>query len=419
MAENVIKRIYKAITNKSHVYTLQGGQESAFGLLGSVFNYLTGKRNFNQYTQAYGDNPLVYMIINKISFTSASIKRQYFDNSGDEIENSEIEQLLSNPNPDQGQIEFLQEVCEYLETTGNVFIRFVKGIGMGQELRILVTQNVDIVCNKLDEVTGYTYSRIDGSTISIPKEEILHIKNPNIVNIDIENYKFGLSPLQAGWIVVKSSSEKFNADASIFKNRGIVGLLTNDTDVPMLKGEQEQLQHQFNKEIGGSEKYNTIKVSNTKLRYVQTGMSPTDLKLLEGIVSSLRLLCSLYGMPSILFNDNERSTFNNFEQAIKIAYNDVYIPLANKIDNELSSFLSDHLGVEENIKVDLTSIEVIKASTNELAQALNSLSPLVANRVLEQLTIDEIREIVDAGKVEGGDRIAGESTQQTSATVTA
>jgi len=196
-------------------------------------------------------------------------------------------------------------------------------------------------------------------------------------------------------------------------------LLTNDTDVPMLKGEQEQLQHQFNKEIGGSEKYNTIKVSNTKLRYVQTGMSPTDLKLLEGIVSSLRLLCSLYGMPSILFNDNERSTFNNFEQAIKIAYNDVYIPLANKIDNELSSFLSDHLGVEENIKVDLTSIEVIKASTNELAQALNSLSPLVANRVLEQLTIDEIREIVDAGKVEGGDRIAGESTQQTSATVTA
>ena len=77
------------------------------------------------------------------------------------------------------------------------------------------------------------------------------------------------------------------------------------------------------------------------------------------------------------------------------------------------------LGVDENIRVDLTSIEEIKASTNEIAQALNSLSPLVANRVLENLTINEIRDIVGQGTVEGGERLAGASDEQPTATTSA
>jgi len=400
MADNFVKRLFSSFVNKSHThtYTLTNPNGGSWSILNGVFGYNSGKKSLNQYTEAYGDNPLVYMIIKKISFTSASIKRIAVNENDEEIENSVLLDILNNPNPEQGQIEFLEECNEYLESTGNTFVKLTRGIGgIGTELTVLPSGAITIVCNSINEVTSYIYKDVDGREHTYSTDEILHIKTSNVVNIDSENIKFGLSPLQAGWIVVKSSGEKLNAEASIFKNRGIVGMITNDTDIPMLANEQEAVQKQFNEKTGGSDKYNSIHVSNTKLRFVQTGMSPTDLKLLEGIVSSLRILCSIYGVSSVIFNDNENSTYNNVSEAVKAAYNEVYIPLANKVDKELSNFLNKQLGTTEYIKVDLTSIEVIKASTNEIAQAINSLSPLLATKVIEQMSSEEIRELINLG----------------------
>ena len=118
-------------------------------------------------------------------------------------------------------------------------------------------------------------------------------------------------------------------------------------------------------------------------------------------------------MPSILFNDNEKSTFNNFEQAVKIAYNDVYIPLANKVDRELSRFLNDKLGTNDFITVDLTSIEVIKASTNEVAQALNSMSERLSTIAIQSLTDNEVRDLIGLGVLEENQLTIAQSVQST------
>lgn len=416
---NRFTSVWKNLWNSSNTQrvSLISEQPTNFNAFSSFFSWLTGNRDAGRYTKAYGDNPLVYMVVHKIAETSADMNRVAVDENGEPIENSRILELLNNPNPDQGRKEFLEEAGEYLSTTGNNFIRYIQGIGAGEEIRNLIVKNLEIVCDNSGEVSYYDYTNIMGNIERIPTDEILHIHTSNIVNVERTQVKYGLSPLQAAWIIVQSSSEKLNAEASIFKNRGIIGILTNSTDVPMLKTERERLQSEFDSEVGGSDKYNKIKISNTKLDYIQTGMSPTDLKLLEGIISSLRLICSIYGMPSVLFNDNERSTFNNISEAKKTAYTDVYLPLANKIDEKLSRFLSEKLGVQEFIIVDLTSIEVLRASTNELAQALNSLSPLVANKVLEGLTWNEVREIVDAGNLaDGGDERSGAAGTQPTVT---
>lgn len=404
MSDNVIKRVINAITNKNQSFSLANNSTNNFGILNGVLDYLVGKKSFNEYVKAYGDNPLVYMIIKKIAFSTASIKRIAVNEKGDSIANSKILEFLENPNDDQGMIDLFEEINEYLSSTGNCFLRWVEGIGLGAEMVTLPIDSVEIICSNSGLLLGYKYTNPNGTVIDIPIEDMLHIKSSNIVTPDT---KLGLSPLQAGWIVVQSSSEKLNADASIFKNRGIVGLLTNDTDVPMLDKEQTKLQDSFQESAGGSDKYNKIKVTNTRLRFLQTGMSPTDLKLLEGILSSLRILCGLYGIPSQLFNDNESSTYNNVSEAKRTAFTDVYIPLGNKVDKQLSLFLSGKLKVSETIVIDLTSIEVLKATTNELAQALSSLSPLLSNKVLESMTEDEIRSIVDLGILTQGQITVG------------
>jgi len=206
--------------------------------------------------------------------------------------------------------------------------------------------------------------------------------------------------------VVQSSKEKLNAEASIFKNRGIIGILTNKSDTPMLPKERQRLQDEFDKEVGGADRFNKLKISTTDLNYIQTGMSPTDLKLLEGIVSSLRLLSALYGMPSVLFNDLEASTRDNVTQANKTAYQDVYVPLMNKMNEGLSKFLSEDLKTKETIVVDIASIEALRSSTKPVANALNNLPPQAAVRVLEAMTENEARDLVFlAERADGNEKL--------------
>jgi len=418
MADNYFTKLGKAFLNKSHTvgtFPLTTTATSTFSIRNSFFNWIfggsKGSPDFKKFIDAFGDNPLVYMIIKKVSFTSASIKRIAVDDNDQEIQNSQILDLLREPNPNQSQIEFLEEIGESFNTTGNAYVRLIKGIGAGQELVNLKSNKVEIICDKIGNVIHYDWTRPDGKVQSIPAEEVLHIHTSNIVNIEKTEIKYGLSPLQAAWIIVESSTEKLKAEASIFKNRGIIGIISSGKDTPMLPKERERMQAEFDAEAGGAENFNKLKVSSTAVNFTQTGMSPTDLKLLEGIISSLRMMCAIFGMPSVLFNDVEKSTFNNYEMAVKTAYIDSYIPLANKIDAKLSTFLSEILGVDERIKVDLNSIEVIKASTNEVLQALNSMPDRLSVIAIQSLTDDEIREMITIEALGENETTIGQAAQ--------
>lgn len=413
MADHLLKRLYNAAVNKGQqTHSLTEHDHGFLSLLGGTLSYLftgrSGRNSFNEFLDAYATNPIVSMVVSKISFASASIKRIVVDDKGNEITNSKLLELMENPNSEQGMVEFYEEIDEYLSLTGNVFVRFVTGIGgFGEELIILAPNRVDIICNNLGIIIRYDFTDYDNRLFKYDPEEILHIKTNNVVDQDHVDRKFGLSPLRAARPIIQSSNEKFSAEASIFKNRGIIGFASNDSDIPMHEEERLEAQKVFTQNSGGSDKFNSIYVTNTRLKFVQTGMSPTDLKLLEGIISSLRQLCAMYGMPSVLFNDNESSTFNNVLEAKTTAYTDVYIPLANKVDKSLSPWLSKKLNVNENLKADLTSIEILKSSTNDVAQALNSLEKEARTRVLENMTQEEIRALASLGILPEGSEVIG------------
>jgi len=422
MADNKLKQIWKTLTTKGNYSPLQWRYQTPthkFRLFDNFFSWDYGKINVKKYFDAYGENPIVYMVVHKVSYSSASIKRVAVNEKGEEITNSRILELLNNPNSEHGEIEFRDSINESLLLSGNAFIRLVRGVGMGEELRLLHAQCVEIECNSLGEVAGYKYHRPEQTEyIYLEPEEVLHIKTSNVVNIEGSanssysyGIKWGLSPLQAAWIIVQSSMEKFKAEASIFKNRGIAGIITNKSDRPMLADERERLQEEFDEEAGGAEKFNKLKISTVDLNYIQTGMSPTDLKLLDGIVSSLRHICSIYGVSSILFNDNDNSTYNNIVEARKDAYTEAYIPLANKVDKELTKFLNEQLNVNEFLKLDLSTIQVLKSSTNKLATDISSLNPKMQEIVATELTADEARSLVNLEpRPEGEQPIGSQNT---------
>ena len=403
---NIGQRIIKSISTFRNPNNTQVNTPTDFSRLngdffynvGDYLNYGTAMDSFKSrmFTKEYGNNPIVNMVLNKIQQKASDLPKAYTNVEGEELTTSQLEKFLERPNKNQNLNELLAESILYFCSTGNIFFEWVQGIGLGMELSVLSTSMMEVKVNvKTGEISEYVYTPPFGSSRVIDVENILHVKTSNVVDVNDVGSLYGLSPLQALWIIIQSSNEKFKAEASIFKNRGIIGVLSSqDANIPMLKGEKDELQKSFNSEIGGATKYNGVKVSRSNLKYIQLGMSPTDLKLMDGKMSDLRLISAAFGLSSVLFNDMDGSTFNNVDAAKKSAYQDCYIPLANTIHSKLSKFISDKLGIDEHIKVDVTQIEVLKSTTNENTQALNTMTPVVANAVISSLSVDERRALL-------------------------
>ena len=359
------------IRKKGATINLHASTKSEISIMNGFFGFSYGGGSFAKYVAAFGRNPLVYMIISKIAVKESSLPRIIVDSNGEAVASSKIAELLRKPNGTQYELDFRETIDQCLLATGNAFIWSREIVGLGFDLIVLQTENVDINVDNEGMVSSYTYRLNDKETV-IDKDDMLHIKTSNIVNTKETNIYYGLSPLEAAFKIVQSSEEIFEAEAAIFKNRGVIGILTNETDVPMLKGERDSLQEEFNEDVGGSHKFNTVKVTNTKLKYLQMGMSPTDLKLLDGILNKLRILCSVYGLNSVIFNDQTASTYDNISEANRSAHIDVYIPLGKKVDQNLSAFLAKKLDVDERIIIDENKIDVLKQINKDLSDAVVS-----------------------------------------------
>lgn len=374
-----------------HTARLTSPDTSLFQIFNSYFKYGISGHSMTKFIDAYSSNPYVFNIINKIATTSSLMERVVTTKGDKEIVNSQILELYTP--------EVRQQANESILATGNTFLYYVDGVGFGGEVEVWHASNVEIFCNTIGDIIRYEYKtpwnklfRVEGDEL----KKVLHLKTSNIVSCDGTSTKWGLSPLQAAWVVVQSSNEKFKAEASIFENRGAIGLVSNGSDIPMTGQERDKQQEALNGQIGGADKFNGVRVSTANLKFVQLGMSPTDLKLLEGLVSSLRILCSVYGISSVLFNDNDNSTYNNVSEAKASAYNEVYIPLARKMDSKVSIWLSEMLGIDETVKVNLNAIDEIKLSTNEIAQALNNLDTVAQEYVLAQMSQEQILALASA-----------------------
>ena len=366
------------------------------------FNFIFGSQSTQKYLNAFTENPLVYMVVDKVAKTAASMPRIIKDDNGVELDDSVIMKSIGSVNTNL--IEFYNEAGQSLLLSGNIYILYIDdNFGLQPYTKVLKPGCVEPVLSSNSIQTGWKYINEYGKTDYYDLEEILHVKTSNIITNDRNDHMLGISPLKAAWVVVQSSNEKFNAEASIFKNRGIAGIMTSKGDVPMKPSERTRMQDAFDKRVGGSDKFNKLMLSETELQYIQTGMSPTDLKLLEGILSSLRIIASIYGMPSVLFNDNDNSTYNNFSTAVEIAYSDVYLPLANHIDSKLSKFLSEKLSVSEHIEVDVNRIDQIKKSTHPISQAIANYDGKVASLIVGAMSKDEARDTLGLDPITGGD----------------
>ena len=73
----------------------------------------------------------------------------------------------------------------------------------------------------------------------------------------------------------------------------------------------------------------------------------------------LRIICSSFGVDSALFNDPDNKTYSNREEAKKDYYNDVIIPIMNKVLEAIN------YSYGMNLQIDVDGIQTLNPNEDE------------------------------------------------------
>jgi HK97 family phage portal protein len=332
--------------------------------LKSFFNFDEGTTN-EYINNGYGENPYIFVVIDKIANMVASLPREFFATDGSDARpDTEYLKLLKNPNKKDSRQEFYYRIVANYLAAGEVFIHGLRPVGFSKYAELIVPTVDYVTINESGDgtVTGYNYTYF-AKNYNVQPDDMLHILKPDITD-DTNN---GFSPLRPGRKVYQADNELRKAKASTFRNRGASGLLFNKGVRAMEPKERERLQAQYNKDTGG-ENRDQVYLSSTELGFIPMGIDGNLLKAIENEgLANLRDACRLYGIDSKVFGDPGASTYNNVQEAQIAAYRDVYIPLSRKIDSELCDWL---LANDTVYTVSESDIDILKGVNKEEAETL-------------------------------------------------
>ncbi|MCP4503295.1 MAG: phage portal protein, partial [Deltaproteobacteria bacterium] len=260
-----------------------------------------------------------------------------------EDQESDLYELLQQPNDKQNFQEWLDSALTMLLVTGDVFLKGDTAVGFGEKIMNLETLPSNIVevlvGNYNNEVLGYDCT-LGGRQKRYSLDEVYHgmLYNPTIYGLEQHR---GLSPLQAGYRTLTADNELTTAEASFYKNKGVSGIVSSGSDIAVLSPQEaKQLDDSLKARLGGASKSNGVITTGANVNYTPIGMSPSDLQMIQSGDIKLRNLCMLYGLDSKLFGDPKASTYNNQSEVSRGAWNNSIIPFNNKIVSYLNTFVT-------------------------------------------------------------------------------
>lgn len=285
------------------------------------------------------------------------------------VSDSELEQVLKRPNPEQSFSTWLQEVIAFGKLTGN---RYIYGIspetgpnqGKFKQLYVMPSQLVEIVSGGLmDPIQAYKI--IYNSEYYIAPENMCHIKDFNPDYNSAGSNLYGQSPLRAGLRVMMSNNEAVTTGLKYLQNQTSRGMLVSK-DGTINETQAQALKDKFRKTYQGAGNAGDIIITPKDLSWVNFGLTASDLSLIEQYNGTVKDLCNIYNIPVQLLNNTDASTYNNQKEAKKALYQNAVIPELIKIRDELNRWLVPQYGDDLYFDFDFTAISELQEEVDKL-----------------------------------------------------
>ena len=358
-------------------------------------------------TEGYSENAIVKKCIDLISNNASRVAIELY--RGDQIvEEHPLLDLLYNPNPVQGQVEFFTSLYSYLLISGNSYI-----LESGAEN----TPPIELYTLRPDRI------RIKGSSRAIPeaynylvggqviesydvdqatgKSKVKHIKlfNP------MDDY-YGLSPIQSAATDIDQHNlaNKHNVNllqngarpsgAVIFKPKDPTGAQIQLSDL-----QRNQLMNDLTQRFSGTGNAGKPMLLEGDFDWKEMGLSPKDMDFIQLKNMSAKDIALIFGVPSQLIGIPDAQTYSNFAEAKLALYNETIIPLLDRIQSDMNEWLVPKFGDDLELRYDIDSIP---AMAEQRTRVFESVTQGVQNGIL---TRNEAREQLGYEPIEGGDSL--------------
>ena len=415
---------FRNIISKNATNTAAEYNKAIYNYLGQSVIWNT-ENDENYVKQGYQRNATIYSLINIITKAATTIPFSVYEKTSEseykryksltsgtldanalykaqlvkknalvEVQGTELEAILENPNAAQSYNSWLTELIAFRKLTGNGYIYGIAPdtgdrAGKFQELYVMPSQAMEIISGGMLEPVSRYRLEYNG-TYEIPAELICHIKDFNPDYSETGSHLYGQSPLRAGFRSLTTNNEAVTTGVKYLQNQTARGILMSE-EGDINEVQAQQLKDKFRRQHQGSQNAGDILITPKKLSWVNFGLNASDLSLIEQYNASIKDLCNIYGVPVQLLNNTESSTYNNMKEAKKALYQMAVIPELDKIKDELNRWLAPKFGDKLVIEFDYTAIPEMQEETEKVVDQLSKAWWITPNEKREVMNygVDE------------------------------
>jgi len=365
-------------------------------------------RRFDAFAEeGYRRNVVAHRAVNQIARAVSSVPWRAFEGSGARrraLAAHPVLALLARPNPIMARSEFFEAVTGYLLIAGNSFIEAVTAGDMGaggapRELWPLRPDRMKVIAGKTGLPQGYVYSlggaqqRWDVDPVT-GRSAVLHLKTFH----PLDDW-YGLSPVEPASAAIdqRNESDKWNmallqngarpSGALVYEPKGSDGANLSDEQFARLK---EEVAAQFS----GARNAGRPLLLDGGLSWQEMSLSPKDMDFLESRHAASRDIALAFGVPPQLLGIPGDNTYSNYREARLALWEETVIPLLCHLRDEFNAWLAPRFDEDVSLGFDLDGVPALAPRREKVWARL---------RAADFLTLNEKRQAVGLGVLEGGD----------------
>ncbi len=397
--------------------------DKTISFLGDNQAFFKEANDENYITEGYQKNEAIYSIINLITRNATMIPFKVYEvknkslakdytaltsgmstkgammkaqvlksRSFNEVTQSEILDVLQNPNPSESWSSFLTNYIAFGKLTGNRYIYGVRdGAGKVREMYVLPSQHIQIISGgQFEPIKGYTVQAFKDATIDFTREEILHVKDFNPDFNFSGSHLYGQSPLRAGWRTLENNNQVIETSKKQLQNQSARGLLVAKEMDGISRGQAKQLDLALQRKM--KQANGSVAITNQPMEWINFGLSAADMELINQYNVTMKGLCNLYGIPVSLMNNTEASSYNNIKEAKSFLFQNAVNPEMIKLRDELNRWLVPMFGEDLYLDFDFTVIPELQEDISEMVAQMDKAWYVTGNEKRQVLQYPEDNE---------------------------
>ena len=388
--------------------------------LGDNQVFFNESNNENYIKEGYKKNSTVYSIINLITRNATMIPFKVYEvkdkslskdytaltsglstkgailkasvlkaRSFNEVTQSDILEVLQNPNPMEGWSSFVTNYIGFGKLTGNRYVYGVRdGSGKVREMYVLPSQHMEIISGgRFEPIKGYNLQMNDDSFVDFDNSEILHVKDFN-PNFDFSGSQlYGQSPLEAAFRVLETNNETISTAKKQLQNQAARGLLVAEEMDGIDRAQARALDNALIKKMKDSR--GGVAITNQPMKWINFGLSPADMELISQHNASVKELCNVYGVPVVLMNNTDSSSYNNLKEAKSFLFQNAVNPEMIRLRDELNRWMVPMFGENLYLDFDFTVIPELQEDVSEMVNQLDKAWYFTPNEKRKTLYMPE------------------------------